>query len=125
MEKHACAAAAPLSEIQNSENLNCRNQNQENYRTPTAEGDAEILRKMLRFRAWHRGTREMDLLIGSFADLYLAQFSEADLLIFQEILTHQDPDVYDWVIGRATPPVELNSRVMELLCKHRFAGLCS
>ncbi len=101
------------------------NQNSKNNIPPTTEQGEEALRKMLRFRAWHRGTREMDLLIGSFADLYLVQFNEAELLIFQEILTRQDPDVYDWVIGRSAPPVELNSRVMELLCKHQFAGACS
>lgn len=110
MKNHACTIA----------DLDNRTSQDSHALTPKGED----LRKMLRFRAWHRGTREMDLLIGSFADLHLPQFDEAELLIFQEILTHQDPDVYDWVIGRCAPPVELNSRVLELLCRHRFVRPC-
>lgn len=81
----------------------------------------ENKRKRLTFRAWHRGTREMDLLIGSFAEKYIAGFGEGDLAIFEEILMNNDPDVYDWIIGRKKPPEELESRVLDLLLAHRFA----
>ncbi|HEX6101764.1 MAG TPA: succinate dehydrogenase assembly factor 2, partial [Alphaproteobacteria bacterium] len=40
---------------------------------------SEIRRKRLRFRAWHRGTRETDLLFGGFADAHLAALDEAQL----------------------------------------------
>ena len=81
----------------------------------------EIWRKRLTFRAWHRGTREMDLLIGSFAERHIAGFDEEDLRIFEEILMNNDPDVYDWIIGRKIPPPELKSRVLDLLLNHQFA----
>jgi len=81
----------------------------------------ENWRKRLTFRAWHRGTREMDLLIGSFAEAHIAGFDAADLQVFEEILTHNDPDVYDWITGRKTPPGDVASRVLDLLLTHRFA----
>ena len=81
----------------------------------------ENWRKRLTFRAWHRGTREMDLLIGSFAEAHINSFERADLAIFEEILINNDPDVYDWMTGRIVPPAELKSRVLDLLLAHKFA----
>jgi antitoxin CptB len=81
----------------------------------------ENWRKRLTFRAWHRGTREMDLLMGSFAEKYINNFDRDDLIIFEEILINNDPDVYDWIIGRQIPPSELKSRVLDLLLGHKFA----
>lgn len=80
----------------------------------------ENWRKRLTFRAWHRGTREMDLLIGSFAEKYINGFDADDLAIFEEILINNDPDVYDWIIGRQMPPSDLKSRVLDLLLGHKF-----
>ncbi|HAJ89818.1 MAG TPA: succinate dehydrogenase assembly factor 2 [Rhodospirillaceae bacterium] len=81
----------------------------------------ENWRKRLTFRAWHRGTREMDLLIGSFADKYINSFEADDLRIFEEVLINNDPDVYDWIVGRQKAPDELKSRVLDLLLGHQFA----
>ncbi|HNQ91731.1 MAG TPA: succinate dehydrogenase assembly factor 2 [Alphaproteobacteria bacterium] len=86
-----------------------------------SEEPTENWRKRLTFRAWHRGTREMDLLIGSFAEKYINGFDRADLAIFEEILINNDPDVYDWITGRKNPPEELKSRVLDLLLSHSFA----
>ena len=81
----------------------------------------EVWRKRLTFRAWHRGTREMDLLIGSFADRHVGGFGPDELSQFEEILTNNDPDVYDWITGQKPVPANLMSSVMERLCQHRFA----
>lgn len=85
------------------------------------EETTENWRKRLTFRAWHRGTREMDLLMGSFADRHINSFDRSDLTIFEEILINNDPDVYDWIIGRQKAPQELNSKVLDLLLRHQFA----
>lgn len=81
----------------------------------------ENLRNKLRFRAWHRGTREMDLLMGSFADRHIATFDEAALHEFEEILTYNDPDLYNWMTGREEAPANLHSPIFDLLLQHRFA----
>lgn len=79
-------------------------------------------RRKLIFRSWHRGTREMDLLMGSFADRNLAGFDQAQLEIYERLLENNDPDIYDWISGRATPPEEERSPVLDLLLRHRFAA---
>ncbi len=60
--------------------------------------------KRLIYRSWHRGTREMDLIMGSFADRHVPAFSDAELASYEEILNNNDPDLYDWVTGRVEPP---------------------
>lgn len=81
----------------------------------------ENRRKRLKFRAWHRGTREMDLLLGSFADRNLETFSEDQLAQFERILENNDPDLYNWVSGKEETPDAEKSPVMTLLLQHRFA----
>jgi antitoxin CptB len=83
--------------------------------------DIEEFRRKLKFRAWHRGTREMDLLLGSFADLNLPDFDSAKLAQFEKLLECPDPDLYEWVSGQNSPPEEEKSDVMSLLLEHRFA----
>lgn len=68
--------------------------------------DIEIRRKRLVYRAWHRGTREMDLILGSFADKNAAGFSDAELDEFESLLQLQDPDLYNWITGTEPCPGE-------------------
>lgn len=57
------------------------------------------LKKKLIYQSWHRGTRENDLLLGSFADASLSTFSTADLKAYQEMLSHEDADLFAWITG--------------------------
>jgi antitoxin CptB len=61
-------------------------------------------RKKLLFRAWHRGMREMDLLMGQFAEARLAAMSEAELGEFNALLEAPDPDVLSWLTGQSPVP---------------------
>lgn len=81
----------------------------------------ENRRKRLKFRAWHRGTREMDLLLGSFADKYVFDFTDSQLDQFEAVLECSDPDLYNWITGKETPPEADKSGVLALLLEHRFA----
>ena len=63
-----------------------------------------IERKRLKFRSWHRGTREMDLLLGRFADRRLDAFDQGALQAYAALLEQPDPDIYDWVSGRGQCP---------------------
>lgn len=81
----------------------------------------EEYRRKLKFRAWHRGTREMDLLLGSFADQNIEDFNESQLEEFEKLLENPDPDLYDWVSGQKKVAAEEESSVMTLLLAHRFA----
>ncbi|HEU0117824.1 MAG TPA: succinate dehydrogenase assembly factor 2 [Alphaproteobacteria bacterium] len=79
-------------------------------------------RERLRFRSWHRGTREMDLLLGSFADAHLHAFTDAQLETYEALLEQSDPDIYNWMTGREPVPADVKSDVTDKLCAHRFAG---
>ena len=64
----------------------------------------EIRRKRLLFRSWHRGTKEADLLLGSFAEANLASFSAAELDAYEKLIEENDADLWDWLIGQSTAP---------------------
>ncbi len=78
----------------------------------------EAFRRKLRFRAWHRGTREMDLLMGQFADAHLADFTADELAQFADMLSENDPDLYDWYCGRAAPAPELVTSALQKFLEH-------
>ena len=82
--------------------------------------ETSIRRRKLKFRAWHRGTREMDLLMGRFADAHLDAFGADQLDRFEALLAENDPDIYDWVTGRQAPSADQASDVVELL--RRFSN---
>ena len=75
----------------------------------------EIERKRLRFRSWHRGTREADLLLGRFADAHLDALDAEGLRGFAALLERADPDIFDWLTGRCPVPRELDNEVFGLL----------
>ncbi len=79
---------------------------------PTTDPDTR--RRRLMFRAWHRGTREADLLLGRFADVHVPAFGPTELDRFEALLTESDPDIYDWVTGRQAPPPAHDNMVMLL-----------
>jgi antitoxin CptB len=70
------------------------------------EVDRQVRRRRIRFRAWHRGTREMDLLMGGFADAELAVLSDAELDQFEHLLDLPDPQVFAWLAGMEDVPAE-------------------
>ena len=82
----------------------------------------DVLRRRLKFRSWHRGTREADLLLGSFADRFLDGFSDEQLARFDRLLGSSDPDLYNWMTGREAVPHDHDNDVMELLKQHQFSS---
>jgi antitoxin CptB len=72
-------------------------------------------RNKLKFRAWRRGFREADLILGPFADANLETMSEADVAKFEALLGQECRDVYAWIIGKEPTPVEFETPVMERL----------
>lgn len=81
-----------------------------------AEDNISIMRKRLIFRSWHRGTREIDLLLGRFAEETLPHMDEATLNLYDRFLNNSDPDIYNWITGQEpVPPAEDNAAVQALL----------
>ena len=75
----------------------------------------DIRRKRLLFRSWHRGTRESDLILGRFAEAYLADFDAGQLDCYEALLESEDADLFDWLSGRAALPAAQDHEVMRLL----------
>jgi antitoxin CptB len=80
----------------------------------------DIRRKRLLFRSWHRGMREADLLLGSFAERYLAELSDEQLDRYEDLLANSDGPILDWITGRAVPPPEQDSDVLRLVMSFRY-----
>ena len=72
-------------------------------------------RKRLRFRCWHRGMKEMDLILGPFADRYLPTLGETEIAQFTALLDEPDPALYAWVSGAETVPAEHSGGVFDLI----------
>lgn len=84
------------------------------------EPDLAIRRRRLAFRAWHRGMREVDLLLGRFADAHLADLSEQELASFEALLEVPDPEILSWVTGEAAVPDDVNSPTLHrIIAFHR------
>jgi antitoxin CptB len=96
----------------------CRAMNDEATRTgdapPSARPEAELCEdaqkgvriQRVRFRAWRRGFKEADLVLGGFADAHAAALDAADLDRFEALLNEEDAELYAWIVGRAEPPPE-------------------
>ncbi|MEX3014972.1 succinate dehydrogenase assembly factor 2 [Gymnodinialimonas hymeniacidonis] len=74
----------------------------------------EIRLKRLRMRAWHRGIKEMDLILGGWADRYLADADAETVDAFEVVLAEADHDLYQWVSGQAEAPAALAPMIARL-----------
>ena len=77
-------------------------------------------RRRLLFRAWRRGVREMDLIVGRFADAYIDKFDEPALDDFERLIEVPDAELYGWVTGGGTIPADYDTAVLrDLIGFHR------
>lgn len=72
-------------------------------------------RRRLLFRAWHRGIREMDLVIGRFADVHITGFSDAELDDFEELLEIPDQQAFAWITGADEIPTDFDTAMFRRL----------
>ncbi len=83
---------------------------------------SDIRRKRLLFRSWHRGTKESDLLLGSFAERHLAAFSDAQLDLYEALLDNDDGDLFDWITGRGIPLPDHDGEIMRMLQNFKYTA---
>lgn len=67
--------------------------------TTRSSSSLDDRRKRLLFRCWHRGTREMDLILGGFADVHVADLSDAEMTDLERLMELPDPDLYNAFSG--------------------------
>ena len=84
--------------------------------------DRDTRLKRLRLRSWRRGTKEMDLILGSFADEQMPLLSDAELDAHEVIMAEHDHDLYQWISGQVEVPEEIRpalNRVTEHFLKQK------
>ena len=85
----------------------------------TAGEDIAVRRKKLRYRAWHRGTREMDLVLGPFADAHAGTMDHARLDRLEALMSEEDPPLLTWIMGQAEPPDHVDRAFLaEVIADH-------
>ncbi len=80
-------------------------------------------RRRLLFRAWRRGVREMDLIVGRFADVHIGTLDEPALDEFEHLIEARNDDLYAWIVGAQSIPAAYDTRVLHaLIAFHRRDG---
>ena len=75
----------------------------------------EILKKKIIFRSMHRGTKEMDLLLGNFVKKYIDKFNNSELKDLEKLLFIEDEVIYKWYFDKSSPNLIPNSSVSLML----------
>ena len=80
-----------------------------------SSADLDPRRRKILFRAWHRGMRETDLIMGRFADAEIGGLSEAELDEFERLIEVLDRDLLSWVTGEAPVPANYDTDLFRKL----------
>lgn len=76
--------------------------------------------KKLKYRAWHRGFREADLILGPFADKHVSNLTADQLDMFEVLLDQPDQDLYEWIVEKTPTPLEFDGELMRMIKAFRF-----
>jgi len=83
--------------------------------------DLFMRRKRLRYRAWHRGTREMDLVLGPYADAHVEALGERELDRLETLMDEEDTDLLKWVMGQEQPRTDIDRPLLDAIIAFRIA----
>jgi antitoxin CptB len=75
----------------------------------------DIRLKRLKFRSWHRGFVEADLILGGFVDRHARDLSPAQLDVLEHLLDQPDQDIYAWIVERTPTPPEFDTEIMNMI----------
>jgi len=74
--------------------------------------DIAIRRRRMRYRAWHRGMQEMDIILGNFADAHLETYDDAALTRLETLMDEQDADLFKWLMGQEPAPDDVDGDLL-------------
>ena len=83
--------------------------------TARSSGGLDVRRRKLLFRAWHRGIREMDLIMGRFADSAIEDLSDAELAEFERLMDLPDQQGLAWITGEEPVPADRDGPLLRRL----------
>ena len=70
-------------------------------------------RRKALFRSWHRGTREMDLVLGRFADAQIDELSDEEMTVYEHLMEAPDRDLFSWLTGSVETPANYDTPVFQ------------
>jgi antitoxin CptB len=82
--------------------------------------DLSMRRRRLRYRAWHRGTKEMDLVLGPFCDAHLPAYGAPELDRLEALMDEEDTDLLKWVMGQEPVPPCADASLLETIIAYRL-----
>jgi len=85
--------------------------------TTRTSADLDVRRRQILYRAWHRGLREMDLIMGRFADAEISELSDEELGDFERLIEVTDRDLLGWVTGEIETPANFDTALFRRLRK--------
>jgi len=85
--------------------------------------DRDLRLRRLRFRAWHRGTREADFVVGGFFDRYGDGWNEDEMAWFEALIDEQDVDILAWAMGTAPAPARYEGAMMDAMRRLDFVEI--
>ncbi len=77
--------------------------------------DKEILKKQIIYRSTHRGTKEMDILLGNFVKKYIDRLNNDDLFDLEQLLFTDDEILYRWYYDKENSEIIPNNKVSKML----------
>jgi antitoxin CptB len=83
--------------------------------------DIFMRRRRMKYRAWHRGTKEMDLVLGPYADAHLDGLDAAGLDRLEQLMDEEDTDLLKWVMGQELPPPSIDRALLAEIIAFRIA----
>jgi antitoxin CptB len=84
-----------------------------------SSADLDPRRRRILFRAWHRGIREMDLILGQFAEAELAALSDVELDELETIMGEEDNDLVKWITGEQPVPERYRTPMFKRIAGYR------
>lgn len=88
--------------------------------TRRSSTDLDVRRRKALFRSWHRGTREMDLVLGRFADVEIGTLCESEMDDYELLMEVPDRDLFQWLTGELETPGNYDTPVFR-----RIRGFCA
>lgn len=73
----------------------------------------EIIKKLI-YRSKNRGCKENDIVLGQFASNGLAQLTEEEIVVYNDLLDQYDNDIFDWITGNKRPPQHFDRLISKI-----------
>ena len=86
-----------------------------------SSADLDERRRRILYRCWHRGIREMDLILGQFAEKEIAGFDDAELDALELVMREEDQDLISWINGAKPVPADVDTPMFRRIAETRPA----